>query len=131
MIALGTTMERMPFFKLALTFSCSILTGNLKPRLKDPERRSETQYLGCSTGASGVDVSGSATVLVSATFSEVLVTVSVSDSPGLLINSPSSSSSTEGAWYEAVSDGFSSVTVSVVAGADAGVGVLLSTRDSE
>lgn len=90
-------MERIPFFKLALTFSCSMRIGNLKLRLKEPERRSETQYFGCSTGISGVDVSGSATV-DSATFSVVLAMVSVSDSPGLLISSPSSSSSTEGAW---------------------------------
>lgn len=99
--AFGITMERIPFFKLAFTFSCSMRRGNLKLRLKDPERRSETQYFGCSTSGdvSGIDVSGSA-MMVSSTFSVRLAMGSVSDSesPGLLINSPSSSSSTEGAW---------------------------------
>lgn len=41
--ALGTTMERMPSFRLALTFSWSTLLGKEKVRANSPTERSETQ----------------------------------------------------------------------------------------
>src|SRR5437762_1852548 len=42
--AFGTTMERIPSFKLALTASWSTLVGKLKARWNSPTERSDIQY---------------------------------------------------------------------------------------
>src|SRR4051812_28828402 len=58
-LALGTTMLRMPFFKEALTASWSTLAWKVKLRSNWPTLRSEIQY--CDLGASvfGASLAGS------------------------------------------------------------------------
>ena len=85
--ALGTTMERMPFFRLALTASWSTRMGKVKERWNSPTGRSVTQYFPAS--AAGTEVSGSL-----ATSSWVCESTSTKSSDGL----DPFSSSTVGWW---------------------------------